>query len=157
MTYIYACFSDLDPFQGYKRVWNCKEIYFPILIVSWVSICLCVQHVKSVNAANVLDTINVIKIQSHTLHNVTTCWALPVHTSFHVSFSHFNNILRSANWKFWFSRNFIWLLITSARSQMYHYSWFVHVFKGDDWHVLWFNQQQQQNFILRHCLNFVWL
>ena len=54
-----------------------------------------------------------------------------------------NAVSKSFNWKFyvltWFSWNFLQLSIMSCKSRIYHYFWFLHMFKGDNWHVIWKN------------------
>ena len=52
----------------------------------------------------------------------------------------------SFNWKFYvhiqLSWNFVRLLITSSRLWIYHYFWFSHMFKGDNWHISWFGKKK---------------
>ena len=54
----------------------------------------------------------------------------------------------SFNWKFYvpiqLSWNFVGLLSTSSKSWIYHCFWLPHVYKGDNWHVSWFDK----NFII---------
>ena len=53
------------------------------------------------------------------LHDGTTHWAAPVHTTL----SDFDHMSRSHHGLIWLSCNFVWLLITSTRSWIYHYFW----------------------------------
>ena len=53
----------------------------------------------------------------------------------------------SFKWKFddliQVSCNFAQLLVTSNRSWLYHYFWFSHMFKGDDWHISSFEKKKK--------------
>ena len=61
-------------------------------------------------------------------------------------------VSNSFNGKFyvlmWLSWNFVQVLITSSRSWTYHYFWFLHMFKGNNWHISSFQNTYNVAFFL---------
>ena len=96
-------------------------------------------HDKSFNITMYSDT-DYEHDKCQTLHDGSTNWALPIHTTF----SDYDCI-SSFNWKIYvlqLSWNFVGLLITSSRSWMYHYfCLFLHMFKNDNWHISLFEKK----------------
>ena len=56
-------------------------------------------------------------------------------------------VSNSFNWKFCvlirLNWNLVRLLMTSSKLWIYHYFWFSHMFKGDDWRISWFQKKKK--------------
>ena len=89
-------------------------------------------------------------IKCQTLHDGTSHWALPVHyTLCDLDITSRSQQCHTVlNWKcyvlFWLSWNIARLLSTSSRSWIDNYFGLLHIFKGDNWYVSWFDR----NFIV---------
>ena len=97
---------------------------------------------KNFNVAIFWDTINMINVKLCTMIVLIELYPFtPLSVTLIVFHFYVTAVSNSFNCKFYvlfqWSWNFVQLLTTSSRSWIYHYFWVSHIFKGDNWHIVW--------------------
>ena len=131
--------SNLYTFHFYWHE-KCEFMWWPVFgqLTGWPAgrVSVCGKHFNIVIFSGTVNIINVKLCMMYLFSFTRVChfqrpWFLFQGQS----------MLNNLNWKLyvliWLSWNFVWLFITSSRSWIDdHYFWFLHVFKGDNWHLL---------------------
>ena len=121
-----------EPFWLAWKMWVCVMISFSS---------------EKFNVAIFSDIINIINVKLCMMVVIELYLFIPLLvTSLYIKVTAVSN---SCNWKFlcvYLNKllNFVRLLITSSRSWVYHYFWFLHVFRGHIWHISSFGKKKKK-------------
>ena len=114
-------------------IWFAWKMWVCVMISVWLAGQVSAYIIgKNFNIMIFSDTINIINHKCLTWHGGSTHWALPIHTTIsdldYIKYISRPQQCQSFNWKFYvlirLSWHFVWLLIMSSRSWIYHFFFF---------------------------------